>query len=250
MFAIILKDLRSYSDSRKYLIIQFAIISILVFLLFISTVEFYAQRNDTSIDVGEKTYTLFIICIFITQFLVTKHGVEAVYMERSKKLYQDFRQGSNGNGALLALTPLANWKIFGGKLAAVVIWGLLGIWLTIPLFALSSYIGGLAISQLVKCGAVILVSCIFFALIGMGFALWITPTCAKGISYGIVIALTFLPMIPIGPFIDIPMLDILSPFSALLSILGSEVTHLWVWNICLNCVLCLLIFPVLVWRSR
>ncbi len=250
MLAIILKDLRLYTNSRKYKIIQFGILSVLVFMLFVSTMEFYAQGTDTQldrgqIDVGKQTYALFIICIFIVQFLVPRHAVEAVYMERSQTFFKDRQLGNSKNAAMLALTPLSNWKILGGKLAAVVIWALWDIWLTIPLLALSSYIGGLEISQLVKCCVVILVSCIFFTLIGIGIALWNTTTRAKGISYGIILAITFLPLMPISPFTDISMLNIVSPLCALLSIIRSDPTHLWIWHVCLFCILCLLIFPIL-----
>lgn len=250
MLAIILKDLRFYTNARKYKIIQFVILSVLVFMLFVSIMEFYAQGTTmqldrVQIDVGRQTYALFIICLFIVQFLVPRHAVEAVYMERSLTFFKDRQQRGSKNTAMLALTPLSNWKILGGKLAAVVIWALWGIWFAIPLFALSSYIGGLAISQLVKCGVVILLSCIFFALIGMSFALWNESIHAKSISYGIILAITFFPLIPISPFTDISMLNIGSPLCALLSIIRSDSTHLWIWHVCLSCMLCLLIFPTL-----
>ena len=248
MLAIILKDLRLFTNSRKYRIIQFFTLSVFALLLFGATVEFYAQGMENSTDVGKQTYAFFIVCLFIAQFLVPRHAVEAVYMERSQSFLQGQLRGYSGNGALLALTPLPNWKILGGKLAAVVIWALWGVWLTIPLFALSSYIGGVAISQLMKCGAVILVSCSFFALVGTGFALWKPAIHAKGISYGFILAVTFLPLIPITPFTDIPMFRVLSPFCAGLSILRSDPTYLWLWNVCLFCVLCLAIFPILVRR--
>ncbi len=250
MFAFILKDLRFYTNARKYKTIQFVILLVLVFILFLSMMEFYAQRiimqlDRIPIDVGRQTYALFIICLFIVQFLVPRHAVEAVRMEISQFSLGERLQRYSRNSTLLALTPLPNWKIFGGKLAAIVIWTLWGIWFAIPLFALSSYIGGLAISQLVKCGVVILVSCIFFALIGMGFALWNKSIHAKSISYGIILSITFFPLIPISPFTDIPMLNIVSPLCALLSIIRSDPTHLWIWHICLSCMLCLLIFPIL-----
>ena len=250
MLAIILKDLRLYTNSRKYWIIQFIILAALTLLLFGATVEFYAQGIDkqqvgNAIDVGKQTYTLFVICIFSAQFLVPKHAVEAVYMEQSLTFLREHQRRHSGNGAMLALTPLPNWKILGGKLAAVVIWAFWGVWFAIPLFALSSYVGGLAISQLVKCGVVILVSCIFFALVGIGVALWSTSTRAKGMSYGFVLTITFFPLIPISPFTDIPMFDILSPMCAILSILQSDATYLWIWNVCLFCVLCLVIFSAL-----
>lgn len=250
MCVLILKDLRSYTHSRKYRIIQFIILAVLTLLLFGATVEFFAQginkqQVGNAIGVGKQTYTLFIICLFMSLFSVPKHAVEAVYMERSGTSVNDHQNRREENGAMLALTPLPNWKILGGKLAAVVIWALWGIWLTIPLFALSSYIGGLEALQLIKSGIVILVSCIFFTLVGIGFALWHSDTSAKGISFGFILAITFLPLFPIAPFNVIPMFDILSPLCALLSILQSDGTYLWIWNVCLLCVLCLAIFPVL-----
>lgn len=250
MLAIILKDLRFYTNARKYKIIQFVILSMLVFMLFVSIMEFYAQGTTmqldrVQIDVGRQTYALFIICLFIVQFLVPRHAVEAVYMERSLTFFKDCQQGGSKNAAMLALTPLSNWQILGGKLAAVMIWALWSVWFAIPLFVLSSYIGGLAISQLVKCGVVILISCIFFALIGMGFALWHPAVRAKGISYGFILAITFLPLLPIPPFADLPRFDMLSPLCAILSILQLDATYLWIWNVCMFCILCLLIFPIL-----
>ena len=99
-----------------------------------------------------------------------------------------------------------------------------GIWLTIPLFVLSSYTGGLEVSQLVKCGAVLLMSCIFFALIGIGCALRNPPTRAQGIGYGFILLMTFLPLMPVPLFEAIPTLDAISPLCALFSILrlGSD----------------------------
>ena len=240
MLAVILKELRCYTHSSKYRRIQFLILCGLALLLLVATVEFYAQRTS---DVGKQVYTLCMIVLFIAQLWVPRHAVEALHVDRSVT-----RNGMNG--ALLVLSPLANWKILVGKLSAVVLWAIWGIWLTIPLFALSSYIGGLAVSKLVKCGAVLLVSCIFFALIGIGFALCHPPIRAKGISYGVVVLLTFLPLIPI-PLLDaLPILDVMSPLCALLSILSADATHLWLWNIGLFCVLSILIFPVLMGQMR
>ena len=240
MLAVILKELRCYTHSSKYRRIQFLILCALALLLLVATVEFYAHRTS---DVGKQVYTLCIIVLVIAQLWVPRHAVEALHVDRSVT-----RNGMNG--ALLVLSPLANWKILVGKLSAVVLWSIWGIWLTIPLFALSSYIGGLAVSKLVKCGAVLLVSCIFFALIGIGFALCNPPVRAKGISYGVVVLLTFLPLIPI-PLLDaIPTLDVMSPLCALLSILSANPTNLWMWHIGVFCVLSFVIFLFLVKQIR
>ena len=209
-------------------------------LLLVGTVEFYAHRTP---NVGKQTYKLCIIFLFISQFWVPRHAVETWHTDQHGQ--------SNGtNGALLALSPLASWKILAGKLSAVVLWTMWGIWLTFPLFALSSYTGGLAVSQLAKCGAVLLVSCIFFALIGIGFALRNPPLQAKSISYGLVLLLTFLPVIPIPLFDAIPALDVISPLCVVLSILSADPTHLWLWNVGLLCVVSILMFPVLVKQMR
>ena len=232
MLAIIVKELRCYTNIGKYRRMQLVVLCGFALLLLVGTVEFYAHNT---IDVGKQTYKLCIIFLFIPQFWVPRHAVEAWHID-----------GNGTNGALLALSPLTSWKILLGKLSAVVLWTMWGIWLTLPLFALSSYTGGLAVSQLAKCGAVLLVSCIFFALIGIGVALRNPPIQAKSISYGLVLLLTFLPLIPIPLFDAIPVLDVISPLCVVLSILSANPTSLWLWNIGLFCALSVLIFPVLI----
>lgn len=240
MFAIILKELRCYTNSAKYRRIQMLVLSGFALLLLIGTVEFYAHRT---IGVGQQTYKLCMIFLFIVQFWVVRHAVEAWHAERQSS-------GHGINGDLLALTPLPSWKILAGKLSAVVFWAVWGLWLTVPLFAFSSYTGGLTVSQLMKCGAVLSVSCIFFALIGIGFALRHPPVRAKSIGYGIILLSTFLPLMPFPPFDTIPLLDAISPLCALLSILRADPTQLWLWHIGLFCVVSVLMFPVLVKRMR
>ncbi len=255
MFSLFIKDLRIYTNSRKYRLIQFVVLCILVLCIFLSAIEFYAQglerhqSGNTSL-VAERTYSVLIICIFLTQFLVPKHAVEAVSIERSIPNKKDRLFKHNDNATLLTLTPLSPWKIIVGKLAAIIIWCMLGVLLTIPLFALSTFMGGLPILQLMKCGLVILVSSILFALIGISSAMWNEPTRAKTISYGIILAITFLPLFPITPFVHIPMLDLLSPLSALFSILDSETTNLWIWNVCLISVFCVITLAILIKKHR
>ena len=243
MLAVILKDLRYYANSRRYRRIQFIVLCTLAFILFVATVEFYAHRRAVgTIDVGKQTYTLFIVALFVIQFWVPRHAVEALYMERG------YPQTGGRNGALLALAPLANWKILVGKWVAVVLWTTWGIWLTTPLLALSSYIGGLALSQWVRCGVVLLISCVFFALVGIGIALWTSPTRAKGISYGLVLFITFFPFVPSSLFEAVPVLASMSPLYSLLSILNVGRADLWLWNIGLFCLLSFVIFLVLIRR--
>ena len=242
MFAIILKDLHGYANSHRYRRIQFLILCSLALLLFVATTEFYAgSSTGASIDVGKQTYTLFIVALFMAQFLVPRHAVEAMHME------QAYPKPHRQNGALLALAPLENWKILAGKLIAVVFWATWGIWLAVPLLALSSYIGGLALAQWVRCGVILLMGCIFFALVGTGMALWMSPIRAKAVSYGLVLFITFLPFIP--SFKMIPMLAAMSPLCALLSILRIGPVNLWIWNVGLFAALSCLIFPLLVRRN-
>lgn len=253
MFALILKDLRIFTNSRKYRNILFILMSILVLLFFVGTLEYYAQGTDTQrdgrpIDVGKQTYTLFILCTFFVQFFVTRQAVDSFYMEQSKFSGQNSLQQNGGNRGLLVLTPLSNWRILLGKLTSVVIWSGWVIWFTIPLFLLSVFIGGLEIGVLLKCGVVIVMSSILFTLIGLCFATFHSVTHAKIFSYGIVFALTFLPLLPIAPFANLPMLSIMSPLSALVSILKTDPTSLWLWNISLNYVFCVLLFPVVTHR--
>lgn len=236
MLAIIVKELRCYINIGKYRRMQLVVLCGFALLLLVGTVEFYAHRTP---NVGKQTYKLCIIFLFISQFWVPRQAVEAWHTDRN-----------GANGALLALSALASWKILVGKLSAVVLWTMWGIWLTIPLFALSSYTGGLTVSQLASCGAVLLVSCIFFALIGIGFALRNPPLQAKSISYGLVLLLTFLPLMPIPLFDAIPVLDAISPLCVVLSILSADPTHLWLWNVSLLCVVSILMFPVLVKQMR
>lgn len=251
MLAIILKDLHCYASSRKYRRIQFLIICVLALLLFVATVEFYADsRTGKPIEVGKQTYTLFIIALFIVQFWVPRHAVEAWCMEGTRKSSHARLPEYGQNGALLALTPLTHWKILTGKLSAIVVWALWSIWLIIPLLALSNYIGGLTVAQLARCAAVLLVSCVFYALIGVGSALWNSPIRAKSISYGFILLTTFLPLVPVSPFNAIPLFAATSPLCALLSILSANPTNVWVWNIGLFCTLFLLIFPILLRRMR
>ena len=251
MLAIILKELHCYASSRKYRRIQFQVLCALAVLLFVATTEFYAKSSTGApIDVGKQTYTLFIIALLIVQFWVPRHAVEAWHIEGIQKSYPARRPEYGQNGAFLALTPLTNWKILAGKLSAIVVWALWSIWLSIPLLALSNYIGGLTAAQLMRCVAVLLVSCMFYALIGVSFALWHSSIQAKGVSYGFILLTTFLPLVPGPPFNALPLLATMSPLCAMLSILNADPTHLWMWHIGLFCMLSVLLFPILLRQMR
>ncbi len=225
------------------------ILCVLVLLLFAAILEFYAHsRTGTTIDVGKQTYTVFIIALFIANFLVPRHAVESLHAEQySRHLFRS-AENSSANGLLIRLTPITDGKILAGKLSAVVVWTLWGIWLAMPLLALSSYIGGFALVQLLKCGTVLVVSCIFFAIIGTAFALWQASAPAKGYSYLVILLVTFLPLIPFASFELSAMLEVISPLCTLFSVLHSGPTQLWIWHVALLAVLSSLIFLICVRR--
>ena len=111
MLAIILKDLRIYTNSRKYLIIQFVVLSVLILVLFIGTVEFYAQGIDTNktgilVDVGKQTYIFLILCIFFAQFIVPRHAVDAIRLEHTGTNLKDSLLRNDSNWTLLRLTAV------------------------------------------------------------------------------------------------------------------------------------------------
>ena len=105
MFAIILKELHCYCNSTKYRRIQFLIICTLTLLLFVATVEFYADsRTGKPIDVGKQTYTLFITALLIVQFWVPRHAVEVWHIEGTRRSYQPRLRAYGQNGSI----PRAN----------------------------------------------------------------------------------------------------------------------------------------------
>ena len=146
MLAIIVKELRCYTNIGKYRRMQLVVLCGFALLLLVGTVEFYTHRTP---DVGKETYKLCIIFLFISQFWVPRHAVEVWYTDQHLP-------GNGTNGALLALSPLTRWKILVGKLSAVVLWTMWDIWLTIPLFALvklHGWLGGFAIGEM-RCGII------------------------------------------------------------------------------------------------
>lgn len=227
MFTVLLKDLSIYTNSRRYRIVQLTVLCCLVLCFFLSTLEFYAQGIEQQssgmfFDVGRHVYSVLAVCIYITQLLIPKHAIESINIERPSNVSKYNTDKNSDNAALLELTPIPYWKIILGKLSAVVIWWFFGVFLTIPLFTLSLYMGGLSISQLVKCGFILIVNSLFFALVGIMSAIWNHPKRAASISYGIILTINILPLIPITPIDRFPMLDMLSPLHALLAVLSSS----------------------------
>ena len=248
MLSIIFKDLSLYSNSRRYRLIQFILLVLLITVFFISLTEFYSSgienRNVEGVNPGYQTYSLFIISMLFITFLVPRLAVESLNLEYYEKGNVNSQNFGIGNLAFLKLSKLLDLEILIGKIAAVVIWTLWSVWFLIPVFSLSSYIGGYSIWQLAKCGIILTINGILFSIIGYICRLCFPTITAKGISYGIVLFITLIPILPFFPF-NIDNLDILSSFIGLSSILNSGESHLWLLNSCLYLILSLLLFPIL-----
>ena len=226
MFAVLLKDLRIYTNTRRYLIIHFTVLCCLALSFFLSTLVFYAQGIEKQssgmfFDVGKRVYSVLTVCLYITQLLIPKHAIESVNLERCFSSSKYSVDKKSDTAALLALTPLPFWKTILGKISSVVIWWFLGAFLTIPLFTLSLIMGGLSVSLMMKSGFILIVNGMFVALVGITAAIRYHPKRAISISYGIILTLNILPLIPIAPIDRFPLLDMLSPLHALLTVLSS-----------------------------
>ena len=226
MFAVFLKDLRIYTNSRRYRIVQFTVLCCLVLCLFLSTVAFYAQGIEKQssgmlYDVGKRVYSVLTVCLYMTQLLIPKHAIESVNLERRYFFPKYDANKIKDTAALLALAPLPIWKMILGKITGIVVWWFLGVFLTIPLYTLSLLMGGLSGSQMMKSGSILIVNGIFVALVGILFAIRYRPKQAASISYGIILTINILPLIPIAPIDRVPFLYLLSPLHALLKVLFS-----------------------------
>ena len=198
MNPLILKELRFYTHQPKYRRIQFIIFCTLAFALFATAFELFAlSRGRSQILVGESIYALLIPLFFclILGLVVPLQAVESFQIER---------RGANWD--LLNLTPIGHQKFLLGKLMGAVLALLWCIGLTIPLFGLSVYTGGLELRQLFQCGLVFIVGFTAFSLIGACFTLLGHPNHAMGWSYAVVLLLSFIPLIApaLIPLVNIP----------------------------------------------
>ena len=253
MIALILKELRFYAHQPKYRRIQFIILCTLAFALFVTAFELFAlSRGRSKILVGESVYVLLIPLFFclLLGLVVPLQAVESFQIER---------RGVNWN--LLNLTPIGHRKFLSGKLMGAVLALLWCIGLTIPLFGISVYTGGLEIRQLLQCGLVFIVGLIAFFLIGTCFTLLGQPNHAMGRSYAVVLLLSFIPLIApaLTPLIGIPtilleLLRVLSPLCVLVAIVKSDtdialgIAPIWVWMVLYHIILSAALFGLLSWR--
>ena len=252
MNPLILKELRFYARQPKYRRTQFIILCTLAFTLFATAFEqFTLSRGRPQILVGESIYALLIPLFFclLLGLVVPLQAVESFQIER---------RGSNWE--LLNLTPIGHRKFLLGKLMGAVL-GLLGcIGLTIPLFGVSVYTGGLEIHQLLQCGLVFIVGFIAFFFIGVCFTLLGQPNHAIGRSYAVVLLLTFTPLITpaLTPLVNIPtilleLLRLLSPLCVLIAIVKSDtnialgIAPVWVWMVLYYIILSATLFGILSW---
>ena len=253
MIALILKEMRFYAHQPKYRRTQFIILCTLAFALFATAFEQFAlSRGRPQILVGESIYTLLISLFFclLLGLVIPLRAVESFQIER---------RGSNWD--LLNLTPISHQKFLLGKLMAAVLVLLWCIGLTIPLFGISIYTGGLEVRQLFLCGLVSIIGFIAFFLIGACFTLVGCPDRARGRSYAVVLLLTFIPLIipVLTPLINFPtllieLLQVLSPLCALVAIvkpdvyIGFSIKPIWVWMVLYHIILSATLFGVLSWQ--
>ena len=253
MIALILKELRFYAHQPKYRRIQFIILCTLAFALFATAFELFAiSRGRPQILVGEGIYALLIPLFFclILGLVVPLQAVESFQIERRRS-----------NWDLLNLTPIGHHKFLLGKLMGAVLTLLWCIGLTIPLFGLSVYTGGLEIRQLLQCGLVFIVGFIGFFFIGACFTLLGHPTHAMGRSYAVVLLLSFIPLIApaLTPLVGTPtillkLMQVLSPLCVLVAIVRSDtyiafgIAPLWVWMALYHIILSATLFGILSWN--
>ena len=255
MIALILKELRFYAHQPKYRRTQFIILCTLAFALFATAFEQFAiSRGRPQILVGESIYTLLISLFFclLLGLVIPLQAVDSFQIER---------RGSNWD--LLNLTPISHQKFLLGKLMAAVLVLLWCIGLTIPLFGISVYTGGLEVRQLFLCGLVSIIGFIAFFLIGACFTLLGCPDHARGRSYAVVLLLTFIPLIApaLTPLVNFPtilleLLRTLSPLCTLVTIVKSDVyisfsiIPIWVWMVLYHIILSATLFGVLSWQLK
>lgn len=253
MIALILKELRFYVHQPKYRRIQIIILSVLAFALFATAFEQFAlSRGRPQILVGASIYAILIPLFFclLLGLVVPLQVVESFQIER---------RGANWD--LLNLTPIGHRKFLLGKLIGAVLALLWCIGLTIPLFGISVYTGGLEISQLLQCGLVFIVGFIACFLIGACFTLLGPPNHAMGRSYAVVLLLSFTPLIApvLTPLVGIPailleLLRVLSPLCAIVAIIKPDtynalgIAPVWVWMVLYNIILSVSLFGILSWR--
>ena len=253
MIALILKELRCYAHQPKYRRTQFIILCTLAFaLLAIAFEQFALSRGRPQILVGESIYALlipFFFCLLLG-LVIPLQTVESFQIERHRS-----------NWDLLNLTPIGHRKFLLGKLMGAILAILWCIGLTLPLFGVSVYTGGLEIHQLLQCGLVFIVGFIAFFLIGACFTLLGHPNHAMGRSYAVVLWLSFTPLITpaLTPLVGIPtilleLLRVLSPLYVLVAIVKSDtyialgIAPIWVWMVFYHIILSATLFGVLSWR--
>ncbi len=253
MIALILKELRCYAYQPKYRRTQLIILFILAFVLFATAFEQFAlSRGRPQILVGESIYSLLIPLFFclLLGLVVPLQAIESFQIERHRS-----------NWDLFTLTPIGHRKLLFGKLMGAVLALLWCIGLTIPLFGISVYTGGLEIRQLLQCGLVFIVGFITFFLIGAYFILLGHLNHAKERSYAVVLLLTFTPLIApaLTPLVDIPttlleLLRVLSPLCVLIAIVKPDIyialgiAPIWVWMVLYHAILSVVLFGVLSWQ--
>ncbi len=253
MIALMLKELHCYTRQATYRRTQFIILCTLAFGLFaIAFEQFALSRGRPQILVGESIYA-HLIPLFFCLLLGLTIPLQAIASFRIE------RHGSNWD--LLNLTPIGYRKLLLGKLMGAILGLLWCIGLTIPLFVISVYTGGLKIYQLLQCGLVFVVGFTAFILIGICFTVFGQPNRANARSYAVVLSLSFIPLIApaLAPLVSVPtvlleLLRLLSPLCILVAIVTAD-THfvfgiapIWVWTVVYHIILSATLFVILSWQ--
>lgn len=247
MIALILKELRFYFHQPKFRRIQFVILCVLALSLFAAAFElFAASQTQSQTRMGEGVYATSVLVLFLTIIaLAVPHlAIETFQSERLST-----------NWDLLKTTPLRTWRILLGKLIGAILGTLWIIWLTVPLFWLSVYTGGLGLRQLLQCALVFTAAITLFYLIGFILTLFGTHITAISRSYAVVLSIIFVPLIVSQMPITAPRceeaLRLLSPLCVLIAVVKSE-THtsmgiapIWVWMTGFYAILSAMLFWIL-----
>ena len=245
MFALIVKELRSYANQRQYRRGMFVILVLLAFTLFATAFESFARSTQAGspTNLGAGLYGILVTVFFglLLCFVVPVQIIGAIEIEKR-----------SSNFGLLLMTPLNPWGLLGGKLIGGLVAAFWPDWLASPLFWLSIYTGGLELVHTLACILVMISASLVFSMVGIGFALFGSARHAISRSYAIILLITFLPLILSHTFTLTPrmeaLLRALSPLCVLLSIVRSEtdflygVMPIWGWMMCVYALLSAFMF--------
>lgn len=133
---------------------------------------------------------LFFVLLFVL-FVAPGHAAAQLVGERERRTLP-----------LLQATLLRPWQIVAGKLGASVTWLVLLVVATVPLGAMGFFLGGVAIGDLLRATAFVLVVAVSVAAMGLGISAVTRRTAAAvALTYGLVLVLLVgTPLAALGEF--------------------------------------------------